>query len=253
VRGYFAVRLTQQITAMRTDQPLVAATPEVSMSSMAFWLHFSDSILPVGAYAHSFGLEGMISLEQIQDITELRVFFLKDVWHNLANTELQIVSASHAAVKNHQLEKIASFDQLSQALRPTKSQRNASATIGKKVFQLYEATWQSGESVLCETLYKHFHMPVVIGTIFAEQGVSERDCLLSICFQTYSALLQASLKLLPCGPREINQILADTMQEISHRFAVWKAEDTASWGYSMPVWDIASACHEQAKHRLFIT
>lgn len=219
----------------------------------AFLLHFADSVLPVGAYAHSFGLEGLIQQGLITDQVSLRGFLLRDVWHGLSNVDLPIVAEAHRLIQNHEHSQLAELDQLARALRPTRQIREANTKIGKQTFQLYQETWQPRDTPLSKECFRSFQSPVIIGSIFAEQEVNLTDTLTTVCYQTYSALLQASLKLLPCGPRFIHQALAETMQSATSKLKKNPSEDRALWGSYQPQWDISAARHEQSHERLFIS
>ncbi|MGB2403221.1 MAG: urease accessory protein UreF, partial [Akkermansiaceae bacterium] len=55
-------------------------------------LHFSDSALPVGAYAHSFGLEGVCQMGLVHDKETLRTFLNRDVSTALVHVDLPLVA-----------------------------------------------------------------------------------------------------------------------------------------------------------------
>jgi len=226
---------------------------EKNIRESAFIMQFSDSVLPVGAYAHSFGLEGMIQQGLIDDLEGLREFLLKDVWHSLAMVDLQVVAEAYVNVRGNDLSDLNSLDIRARALRPTKQLREAGSRLGKQILKLYQATWQDEEAKLKKSHFKSFQSSVVMGAIFAEQGIELVQCLSSICYQAVSAFLQATLKLLPCGPYQLQNILTEVMLSIANKLSKWEPLPAESWGSSIPHWDIAASMHEYSKQRLFIS
>ena len=61
-------------------------------------LQTTDSFFPTGAYAHSFGLEGLAQSGVVRDRATLRTFLLEHVLPPLARTDLPIAAHAWAAV-----------------------------------------------------------------------------------------------------------------------------------------------------------
>jgi urease accessory protein UreF len=90
-------------------------------------LHFSDSALPVGAYAHSFGLEGVCQMGIVHDKETLKTFLHRDVVTALTHIELPLVAHAYQAAMDGKIEELKKLDQLSFALRPTRQLREAAS------------------------------------------------------------------------------------------------------------------------------
>ncbi|MDB9741529.1 hypothetical protein OAB00_01605 [Akkermansiaceae bacterium] len=228
----------------------------------AFILHFSDSVLPVGGYAHSFGLEGMVQMGVVHDVKSLELFLQRDVWHGLRNVDLPVALRAHQLVTNGEFSKLKELDQQARALRPTHQLRLASARIGKQTFSIYEKTWQTGNHQhgdqddqlgVKKEHFADFQSPVVVGALFAEQKVSAEQCLCAVAYQCYSTLLQASLKILPTGPGSIQQLLYQSMKQVEDNLQEVLTMKESEWGTYQPVWDIAASRHERSPSRLFIS
>lgn len=211
-------------------------------------LHFSDSVLPVGAYAHSFGLEGVCQQGVVIDVEGLETFLLRDVSHALLAVDLPLVAKAHAAMMDGCLDEVCRLDQLSWALRPTRQLREAASKIGRQQMKIYENTW--GEKM---RKLPRQQSPVVVGMTFALEGVPKEAALWSLAYQTYSALVQASLKLVPIGPAATQQLLYKSLSAIAPHIkqASRIAEDEI--GSFNPMWDIAASKHERAAARLFLS
>ncbi|MEM7384080.1 MAG: urease accessory UreF family protein [Verrucomicrobiota bacterium] len=212
-------------------------------------LHFSDSALPVGAYAHSFGLEGVCQMGVVEDEDTLVLFLCRDVAGALYSVDLPLFALAYEAAMDGVVEDLQRLDQLSWALRPTRQLREAASKIGKQQWRLYQRTWQGGPEVdlPCE------QSPIIMGLIFANEAIPMEAGLWSIAYQTYSALVQAALKLLPIGPASAQHVLHLAMEAIGPHLedAAGLSEDSV--GTFNPVWDIGASQHEEAKARMFIS
>ncbi|NNC87839.1 MAG: urease accessory protein UreF [Akkermansiaceae bacterium] len=216
-------------------------------------LHFADSALPVGAYAHSFGLEGMCQAGVVRDEPTLREFLRRDVTHGLEAVDLPLIARAHAAALDGDGDAIRRWDEWSWALRPTRQLREAAGKIGRQQWTLYANTWRPDDGVVQPGWFRHFQAPVVGGAIFAERGVPVEGALWAGCYQAFAALLQAALKLLPVGPGAAQVILREALGAMEPRLAGVLALPDEDLGTFNPLWDIAASRHERAEARMFIS
>ena len=212
-------------------------------------LHFSDSALPVGAYAHSFGLEGVIQMGIVHDKETLRTFLKRDVTTALAHIDLPLTALAHHAAMDGQDEELKRLDQLSFALRPTRQLREAASKIGRQQASIYSKTWSKVEKIKLP----HEQSPIVLGALFAYEKAPVMAAMWSMAYQTFSALLQAALKLLPIGPGATQELLHDALSSISKRLEAALQIPESEIGSFNPVWDIGASQHEHAPARLFIS
>ena len=61
----------------------------------------------------------------------------------------------------------------------------------------------------------HYQSPIVLAVISANESIPVNAALSSLAYQTYSALPQAALKLLPIGPTTTQQLLHEALLEIT--------------------------------------
>lgn len=224
-------------------------TPTDDWAWIAPLLHLSDSALPVGAYAHSFGLEGMCQMGMVHDIESFSQFLQRDVAHALHTIDLPLVAHAHAAMMDARHDRLAELDQLSWALRPSRQNREATSKIGRQQFLIFERTW--GAKNLPSL--PHYQSPTIVGLTGALSEIPVEAALMSLAYQTYSALVQASLKLLPVGPGSTQRLLFESLAAIRPTLKNALDLPASSLGSFNPVWDIAASRHERAPARLFIS
>jgi len=227
----------------------VAADSLDDLAWIAPLLHLSDSALPVGAYAHSTGLEGMVQMGIISDADSFGHFLLRDVAHSLRNIDLPLVAKAHAATLDGHHDELERLDRLSWALRPSRQIREATSTIGRQQLRIYRETWSAPSALPLP----HYQYPVVLGMIAAFSEVPVRGALLSLAYQTYSGLVQASLKLLPVGPQATQKLLHQALVNIVPMMADCLEFPDDELGSFNPVWDIAASRHERAPARMFLS
>ncbi|WP_018970985.1 urease accessory protein UreF [Rubritalea marina] len=228
-----------------------------SNSPQSLWLatliHYSDGVLPVGAYAHSFGLEGMIQLGVVTDAGSLEKFLLQDVTEVLKSVDLPLVAHAWRASQCRDLAHLIELDSLSKALRPVRQLQEATSKIGKQQWKIFKETWGASNEELTQFQWKHHQSPVVLGMILERENAPIEAALWSYAYQTYSAQLQAALKLLPIGPRMNQQLLHRALQHCQP--AIEAALNTAvdDIGSANPTWDLAASSHAHAQARMFIS
>ncbi|MDB4687454.1 hypothetical protein OAE92_01565 [Akkermansiaceae bacterium] len=216
---------------------------------MGMMLQFADSSLPVGSYAHSFGLEGLCQSGELRTGEDLRLFLLRDLRHSLISVDVPLMLRAYQAALDLDGERICHWDEVAWAMRPTKQLREAAGRIGRQTWQLYQKTWRELEG----DHFRHYQVPIVSGVIFAERGVPQKAAYSTLVYQTFSTLVQSALKLLPIGPGAAQLILKDGLARMADEFAVAAALTDEELGSFNPLWDIAASRHERADARLFIS
>ena len=101
-------------------------------------LHFSDGLFPVGAYAHSFGLESYATEGTIRDADGVERFLLSYLQGSVAPTDAIAALASRRAVLSGRSakEQCVTIDHSLNAMKPASEPRDASRQMGRQILRI---------------------------------------------------------------------------------------------------------------------
>ncbi len=219
-------------------------------------LQLTDPALPIGAYAHSLGLEGLVQAGQISSVEELAQFLQRDVLASAEEVDLPIIRLTREALVRKDFAAVAELDELAWAARQSHELRTASAKMGRQLILL-------ADSLLLDTQREFFdqakaHLPrqqniTVLALYQILHGIPLEPGLSGYVWQMFSGFAQAGLKLLHLGPFGIQKMLTASLPliEASVKKSLLIPEEEV--GGFLPMWDICSAQHEFAEARLFIS
>jgi urease accessory protein len=223
-------------------------------------LQLTDSALPVGAQAHSFGLEALIA-DGLVTVSSLESFLLDylaeagalDAYGCCAAYRLADVSDAQFAPAW-----VALNDRLS-ALRSPRESRSASTALGRRLLTL-AAGWEisprlATAQAVIKAVEAELHYTTAFGLLAGLLGLGEQMAALGFLQQTMMGLLAASQKLLPIGQSQVAGILwriKPALAEAAARGAAmdWEAGSVVA---TTPMLDLAAMRHARQPMRLFIS
>jgi urease accessory protein len=128
------------------------------MSALRFLqlLHLADSALPIGAAAHSFGLENLVAENDLQ-IGDLPSFF-RDYLQEAGRFDAVFVNAGYDAPSTERWQLLN--EQMS-AMKPSREAREASLRMGKRLATLAVETFAIPHH--CSQLPAH--LPLIFGIV----------------------------------------------------------------------------------------
>jgi urease accessory protein len=259
---------------------------------LAGMLQMADTFYPTGAYAHSFGLEGMIELGAVRDRETLREFLMGSALPALRQAELPVVihawgalgagaeGDSVAAVEDGVLDRIKRINGiegggggraveladwrkvgelcvLASALKSAKEARLAAENIGRQRVEL--AAKLHGHALAVEFMRRAEaagwpHSPAIAAALEARVlGAPLDAALASVFYASIAGLLAAAMKLLRIGQNGCQTLLTEMMGRVPESIAAAKEVRVEQIGWFNPWLDIAAARHERAAARLFIS
>ena len=232
-------------------------------STDAAWLvgllQAGDSFYPTGGYAHSFGLEGLVELGVVRDRATLADFFRLSVLPTLRHAELPLAAHAYAALDPAAPDwpRVSALCTLAHALKSPRELRTATENIGRQRAELAARLHAHplGADYLARAAADAWPFSAAVSAALEGRILgAPRDAVLAgICYSTLSATLAAAMKLLRIGQNAGQAVLTEALAQTPAIIAAATAVPLDEIGWFNPWLDIASARHETADARMFIS
>lgn len=222
-------------------------------------LQAGDSFYPTGGYAHSFGLEGLVELGVVRDRETLSAFFRLSVLPTLQHAELPLASHAYAALNPAAPDwaRVAELCTLAHALKSPRELRAATEKIGRQRAELAARLHAHplGADYLARAATDNWPHSAAVSAALEGRilGAPSAAVLAGICYSTLSATLAAAMKLLRIGQNAGQSVLTEALAQTPAIIVASSEVPLDEIGWFNPWLDIASARHETADARMFIS
>ena len=229
--------------------------PPGDASHLERMLQFGDSMLPVGAFAFSGGLESAIQKRVVTDAGTLQAFTRTAV-EQAARGDGIAVLVAHRAASDGDLDELARIDALVYARKLSSENRAMSVRMGKKFAEL-------GVEVTAAPLLRAWReriaagstpgcYPVALAANFAAQGLAPRAAFVVHQYGVATMILGAALRLMKIGHVDTQRMLYRLNAEIADAYDVASRSGLADMAGYAPLTEILAAVHVKAHVRLFM-
>jgi len=216
------------------------------MSALQFLqlLHLADSALPVGAAAHSFGLESLVA-ENDLEVCDLPDFF-QGYLQEAGRLEAVFVYAGYDATSTQQWQRL---NGLMSAMKPARETREGSLRLGKRLAGLAAEAF----AILPQYTPGPAHLPLIFGQVGRRIGAARDEVVAAYLHQSLSGLVSACQRLLPLGQSGAATLLWQLKPLILETLAIAGETHVDAVCLSQPLLDLASSRHPGLHTRLFIS
>jgi urease accessory protein len=249
------------MTPVESDPARAAWRSSLDLAELRL-LHLADSALPIGAIAHSFGLEALVSegLLKVSDLFQFFSGYLEEAGTMEAvfcREALRLLSPRRETFPWARWFEIN--DQLT-ALKPARESRAGSAALGRNFLRAVLALGEVPEvgELLAEmrrpgSAGSVVHHGPAFGLVCGALGIDESRAIVAYLHQSISSLVSACQRLLPLGQSEATRILWSLKPEIIETAARSATCDIDDAFCFMPILDWGAMEHPGLSTRLFVS
>lgn len=219
-------------------------------------LQFSDSALPVGAFAFSNGLESAIQQGVVTDAESLQSF-IKVVLRQTAMMDGIALLEGYRAILAKDYQRLIQIDKTFYAYRVGAEQQQMQTRMGRKLAELAEKITQAdllkqwvadiraGNTIGC--------YPSSQAIIFAVLGLSEQEAFVSHQYGITSMILNAAVRLMRIDHYATQSILFELNNDIVSDYDEVKDKRLESMCTFAPLFELLNAHHVNAHVHMFMT
>jgi urease accessory protein len=219
-------------------------------------LHLADSALPIGALAHSFGLESLVSngVLQVADLPRFLDGCLEETGLVEAVFCREAYNLANRSAPNFSTQRWIELNEWLSARKPARESCAGSAALGRNFLQAAIALGDF--QLLREALGIRptmIHHCAAFGLVSGVLGIEEDRAVLAFLHQWIASLVSACQRLLPLGQTEATRVLWNlklAMIQTARRSAACSIDDACCF---TPLLDCGAMEHPALSTRLFIS
>ena len=232
-----------------------SSPPPPSVIELIRVLQFGDSVLPVGAFSFSGGLESAVHEGIVRDRETLRQFVRTATRQAATGDGIALIHA-HRAARADDLPRILTIDQAVVNRKLNEEIRTMTTRMGRKLAELCEHvrpdSIMAGWLAAIRAGATPGSYPVGQAVAFAGLGLGEHDAFVAHQYGVASMLTGAALRLMRLDHLDAQTILYDVNAAAAEDYADIHDTTLADMHSFAPEAEIAAAIHLQATVRMFM-
>jgi urease accessory protein len=181
-------------------------------------LHLTDSLFPIGSFAHSDGLEAATQSGAVLDGGDLSQWLDVCLDETIGRLEGPVLAEAWTAFRDGSLERLVVLDEELTALRPSSTARRASRSMGLRLLTGWQALYPDP---LLDDVFGLAQqgrlgpaLPVAFGVACASAGVELDAMALAFAYSRLAAAMSAAMRLMSIGQAEAHGLLARTLARV---------------------------------------
>jgi len=218
-------------------------------------LQTTDSGFPSGAYAHSAGLEGVVELGVAGDLEGLRNYIFEQLIPGLEHSELPYLRFAYEAAQAGDFALLSELGGEYGAGRLMREAHMASLSLGRQRLDMLRRIRDCPLVALFDAQCASLggaHLVVVAAVQAVAAGIPLTAAQTAFAYAAVAALA-ASFKLIRLGQIAAQTLLTEALETLPRVIERSQQIPREEAGWFNPVLDIATARHETAYTRLFIS
>ncbi|CAM3994155.1 urease accessory protein UreF [Bordetella tumulicola] len=226
-----------------------------AMLRLARLLQFSDSTLPVGAFAFSNGLESAIQTGVVSDRASLHQFVELVIRQSARMDGVAFIHA-YRAVRDADYEGVRQADAALWRRRVGREQQQMLARMGKK---LAELSLKMGNFPTLEIWLQDIKsqmtpgcFPIGQAICLSQLGASEQEAFVVHQYGVAAMVLSAAVRLMRIDHIDTQRVLFESQERVEEDYLAVKDRKLDEMSSFAPVFDVLVAHHTRTHLRLFM-
>ena len=218
-------------------------------------MQFGDSVLPVGAFSFSNGVESAVQTGIVHDVATLKGFVLTALKQAASCDGMAVVAAHRAAVAGDR-EGILRADWAVNNRKLNEESRVMATRMGKK---LAEMSIHVVETPLVRWWLEQIKAgnaagtyPVTQAVVMATQGIGAREVAVMHQYGVAMTILSAAMRLMRVTHLDTQHILFALKHDLEAFCDIAEIGDIEQMASYVPIVDVLAAVHVKAHVRLFM-
>ena len=231
-------------------------------------LQLADSFFPSGMYAHSHGLESMVSRRWVSDADGVATYLRNLLLWSIIPADGVALRNAHAAARDADLDAIAEIDRHLYAMKLPEELRQATCHAGRRIldeaaaFPSANSPPGDGKEKAAAPVCAGFRRrvtaretpgcgAVALGVVAQAQGIDAETALLMLCHSFAVGVLGAAQRLLPLTHSQAQSILYSLNGPVANAAAALQSRHWQEMTSFTPQADIAAMLHQRDEVRMF--
>lgn len=229
-----------------------------NLQSHFLLLQVNDSLFPIGAYSHSYGLETYIQKDIVHDTATATEYIKKRLLYNFLYTDLLATRLAFDYTKANDLAKLNELEDIMEASRIPLELREASKKLGSRFIKTlthmdvpYEQ--EHFKKYLALRKGKTTCHPCAYGVFCACTKINREEALTNYLYAQASAMVTNCVKTIPLSQSDGQKILFSLYPTFADILNTISTADEEMLCLSTPGFDFRSIQHEYLYSRLYMS
>ncbi len=222
-------------------------------------LQLADSFFPSGTYAHSQGLEGMVTRGWVRNADDLEEYLRNLLIWSILPCDGVALRSTHRAAQDANLTTLVDIDWRVHAMKLPDELRMASCHAGRRILDETAPLLSGAIGCAVHGEFRQLVMDreapgtgaVALGVASCAAGIEAQTALLMFCHSFAVGALGAAQRLLPITHSEAQHILRSLHEPVISATMALQHRDWREMTSFAPQTDIASMLHKHDEVRMF--
>lgn len=220
-------------------------------------LQLSDPMLPIGGYAHSYGLETYVQKGIVHDVTTAKGFVEAMLQQSVQHTDAAFFSLAFDAVQAEDLTALQGLDEECNAIKLARETRQASQKLGIRLSKIYRSLHQNKLMKQYETAAQNGtcngHYSIMAGGYAFVLGIDKEEALSGFYYNVAAGFITNCVKLIPISQQAGQELLFSLHPLLQQLTQHSMKPDKDMIGLCCAGFDLRSMQHEQLYSRLYMS